>query len=78
MAFLAVFLANLIFAARFRDTARPPSAFGANLLGAMLGGVLEYGALVTGYRNLLFVVARAVRAGLRLCDRETRTVEPDR
>jgi hypothetical protein len=57
LAFLPVFLANLIFAARFRDTARSTVAFGANLLGAMLGGVLEYGALVVGYRNLLFTVA---------------------
>jgi hypothetical protein len=32
-------------------------AFGANLLGAMVGGVLEYGALVVGYRALLIVVA---------------------
>jgi hypothetical protein len=31
-------------------------AFGANLLGAMLGGVLEYGAIVVGYRNLLVLV----------------------
>ena len=29
---------------------RRPSAFGANLLGAMVGGLLEYAALVTGYR----------------------------
>ena len=32
-------------------------AFGANLLGAMVGGVLEYAALVIGYRSLLVVVA---------------------
>ena len=28
-----------------------------NLLGAILGGCLEYAALLTGYRNLLIVVA---------------------
>jgi hypothetical protein len=28
-------------------------AFGANLLGAMIGGTLEYASLVTGYRALL-------------------------
>jgi hypothetical protein len=32
-------------------------AFGANLLGAMVGGLLEYGALVVGYRGLLLAVA---------------------
>ena len=33
------------------------TAFGANLLGAMFGGVLEYAALVVGYRSLLIGVA---------------------
>jgi SAM-dependent methyltransferase len=55
LAFAPVFLANLIFAERFRDTSDPTSAFGANLLGAMVGGTLEYLSLVTGYRALLIV-----------------------
>jgi hypothetical protein len=57
LAFLPIFAANLIFAERFRDTPDPTAAFGANLLGAMLGGTLEYLALITGYRALLFLVA---------------------
>jgi hypothetical protein len=57
LAFAPVFLANLVFAERFRDTAQTTVAFGANLLGAMLGGVLEYAALIVGYRALLVVVA---------------------
>ena len=57
VAFTPVFVANLIFAQRFRVVGASTVAFGANLLGAMLGGVLEYVALATGYRNLLFVVA---------------------
>ena len=57
LAFAPVFLANLIFAQRFRDVGASTVAFGANLLGAMLGGVLEYGAIIVGYRNLLFLVA---------------------
>jgi hypothetical protein len=32
-------------------------AFASNLLGAMLGGVIEYAALVAGYRALLVLVA---------------------
>ena len=55
-AFAPVFLANLVFAERFRNAPDSTSAFGANLLGAILGGVLEYLALVTGYRALLLVV----------------------
>jgi hypothetical protein len=57
VAFAPVFLANLVFAQRFRDSGSPTLAFGANLLGAMVGGVLEYGALIVGYRDLLIAVA---------------------
>ena len=56
LAFLPIFLANLIFAERFRDEDQSAVAFGANLLGAVVGGVLEYTALVIGYKALLFVV----------------------
>jgi len=57
LAFFPIFVANLIFAERFRDTVDPTAAFGANLLGAMLGGTLEYLSLLIGFRALLFVVA---------------------
>jgi hypothetical protein len=57
VSFTPVFLANLVFAQRFRDVGSSTAAFGANLLGAMVGGVLEYLTLITGYRVLLIVVA---------------------
>jgi hypothetical protein len=57
LAFAPIFLANLVFAQRFAKTAESTVAFGANLLGAMVGGALEYLALVSGYRSLLIVVA---------------------
>ena len=57
VAFLPVFFANVIFAQRFRDVSSSTTAFGANLLGAMLGGVLEYIAIVSGYASLLLVAA---------------------
>src|SRR5437899_1552733 len=56
VAFVPVFLANLVFAKRFRDVAASNVAFGANLLGAMVGGALEYASLITGYRALLILV----------------------
>ena len=40
-----------------RDVGDSTGAFGANLLGAMVGGLIEYVALVTGYQALLVVVA---------------------
>ncbi|MGL5811269.1 MAG: spermidine synthase [Nocardioides sp.] len=57
LAFVPILAANVIFAKRFADTAEPTLAFGANLLGAMVGGCLEYLALATGYRSLLIVCA---------------------
>jgi SAM-dependent methyltransferase len=55
--FTPIFIANLVFAERFRNVEASNVAFGANLLGAMVGGVLEYAALVTGYQTLLIMVA---------------------
>jgi hypothetical protein len=55
VAFGPVFVANLAFAQRFRDTGDSVKAFAANLLGAIVGGCLEYSALVIGYRDLLLV-----------------------
>jgi SAM-dependent methyltransferase len=57
LAFLPIFFANLIFTQRFKAVAASATAFGANLLGAMVGGILEYTALITGYRALLVLVA---------------------
>lgn len=57
LAFIPIYLANVAFAKRFGASDDSRSAFGLNLLGAMLGGCLEYLALLTGYRNLLVMVA---------------------
>jgi hypothetical protein len=56
LAFAPIYLANLIFAQRFSDVASSGPAFAANLLGAMVGGGLEYVALITGYRFLLILI----------------------
>lgn len=57
LAFFPIFTANLVFTQRFKDVGESGTAFGANLLGAMVGGLIEYSALVVGYRSLLIVVA---------------------
>jgi hypothetical protein len=57
LSFTPIFLANLVFAQRFREVGDSTVAFGANLLGAMVGGVLEYTSLIFGYRWLLVLVA---------------------
>ncbi|HEX2034192.1 MAG TPA: spermidine synthase [Chloroflexota bacterium] len=56
LAFLPIFLANLVFAGSFRLTGRQADlAFASNLLGVMVGGMLEYTALLYGYRHLLLL-----------------------
>jgi hypothetical protein len=70
LAFLPIFAANLVFASRFRDTVDSTAAFGANLLGAMVGGLLEYTSLVFGYRNLLLLVAALYGAAFLLRPRQ--------
>lgn len=64
LGFGPVFVANLIFADRFRDVGSSTIAFGTNLLGAIAGGVLEYGALIVGYRALLIGVAALYASAL--------------
>jgi SAM-dependent methyltransferase len=62
LAFTPVFLANLVFSNRFKQAGASGVAFGANLLGAMVGGLLEYSALLVGYRVLL--IGAAILYGL--------------
>jgi hypothetical protein len=69
VAFAPVFFANLVFTRSFQDTRSADMAFASNLIGATLGGVLEYAALLTGYRGLLLVVAGLYLAALVLGSR---------
>jgi hypothetical protein len=56
LAFAPIYLANLVFAQRFSGVDTSSTAFAANLLGAMVGGTLEYIALITGYHFLLILI----------------------
>jgi hypothetical protein len=57
MALLAspLFFAALIFAQSFKETPAPELAFASNVLGAVVGGLLEYSSLILGFRILLLV-----------------------
>jgi hypothetical protein len=57
VAFLPVLVANLVFAGSFKGTGPTADvAFASNLIGIMLGGMLEYASLLIGYQNLLLLV----------------------
>lgn len=57
LTFSPIYFANLIFSITFRDQAVPEHIFGWNLIGATVGGVLEYLSMVLGYNMLAVVVA---------------------
>jgi hypothetical protein len=69
LAFLPIYLANVAFSKRFRESADSQEAFAINLLGTIVGGCLEYSALVLGYDNLLIVVALLYLAAFLLIPR---------
>jgi len=69
LAFAPVFFANLVFSFSFRDTRTADMAFASNLLGAVIGGAVEYVALVSGYGFLLGLVALLYLAAWLLATR---------
>jgi hypothetical protein len=80
VAFLPVFLANLVFAGSFKGTGPTADvAFASNLIGIMLGGMLEYASLLIGYRHLLLLVIAFYLVSAWLLRRRApaRVTEPD-
>jgi hypothetical protein len=56
MTFSPIYFANLIFSIVFRDQVVAEHLFGWNLIGAPLGGVIEYTSMVSGYNFLTIIV----------------------
>ena len=54
---IPIFFAGLLFATEFRRTDSPAAALAANMLGAVVGGLLENLSLITGMQALLIVAA---------------------
>jgi hypothetical protein len=63
---LPVFFAGLVFSTTFREAAVPSTLFGANLVGAMIGGFCEYLGMATGTSALSYLVIAAYVASF-LC-----------
>jgi hypothetical protein len=62
---LPVFFAGLVFATLYQRSKIPSVAFGYNLFGAMVGGVLEYSSTAIGINNLN-LLCLAIYAGLAI------------
>jgi hypothetical protein len=63
---LPIFFAGSIFSTTFRQASNPSSFFGANLIGAMVGGFSEYLSMIMGNQNLMFLIIGAYLASLGL------------
>jgi len=56
---IPIFFAGLVFSGTFKRAVNSSAAFGANLVGAMVGGFAEYVSMATGRRSLVVVVIGA-------------------
>jgi hypothetical protein len=54
---IPVFFAGLLFAQEFRLTRSPSAALAANMIGAVVGGLMENLSLVIGLKALLLIAA---------------------
>src|SRR5262249_52534985 len=70
LVFAPLLFAGVIFAVSFGRSAEPDRAFGANIAGAMLGGLTENVSMLLGFQYLVLVAlglyalsALALRAG---------------
>ncbi len=66
-----IFFTSLIFSEAFERSGDTAAAFGANLLGVVIGGVLEYASMVVGL-NALYLGALAIYIGAGAVDRTIR------
>jgi hypothetical protein len=55
LVFAPILFAGIIFAVSFGKSREPDRDFGANVAGAVLGGLAEYSSMVLGFQNLLLV-----------------------
>ena len=55
LAFTPVLFAGVIFATAFKHAVDPDRAFGANVAGAMAGGLSEYSSMLLGFQYVVLV-----------------------
>ena len=78
---IPIFFAGLLFASEFRSTASPAAALGANMLGAVVGGLLENLSLIIGMKALLLAAAllySLAAVGFLGLPRPAASITPDR
>ena len=53
LAFTPIIFAAVVFAVAFSRTTEPDRAFGANIAGAMVGGLAENASMLLGFQHLV-------------------------
>ena len=57
LAFAPIFFAGIVFAVSFSHAADADRALGANIAGAMFGGLSEYGSMLLGFQYIILLAA---------------------
>jgi hypothetical protein len=55
LAFAPIVFAGIVFSVSFSRAADPERAFGANIAGAMFGGLSEYSSMLLGFQYVVLV-----------------------
>lgn len=71
LVFLPLFFAGALFTQEFTAAASPARVFGSNVLGAMVGGTLEYLSVLVGFRALWGLAAAVYLLALLSALRQT-------
>jgi hypothetical protein len=73
---LPVFFAGIIFSTTFRESSTPSAVFGANLIGAMVGGFCEYLVTAVGNHRLSLLVMVAYLGSMLVMASSRRSGRP--
>jgi hypothetical protein len=57
LAFAPIFFAGIVFAVSFSRAVDADRAFGANIAGAMFGGLSEYSSMLLGFQYVVLLAA---------------------
>ena len=74
---LPIGLAGVIVSTRLQKTAKPAASLGSNLLGAVVGGCLEYMSMWTGLRALVLLAGLFYALAMAALLRGSRRPVPD-
>ena len=73
---LPILFASVCFAILFRERERPDVAFGWNMLGAVIGGLLEFSSMAVGIKTTTLLAVTAYLCAMLVRERRLKTQTP--